>query len=156
MLRQISVATDGTVWGVNAKGKLYRRKDADSDWIRMISNSNVVFEAVSAGRRTNIWALDKNGDIYYCNDARNSRLGPIGGNGGSGHISGGWVIDGGWGYGGGGMGWYFQGDYDGMLYHHSDGGGGCGGGSCGGNLTQSKAGGGGYSWINAAYISKEF
>ncbi|MCP4090410.1 MAG: hypothetical protein GY746_11560, partial [Gammaproteobacteria bacterium] len=141
-LRQISVATDGTVWGVNVKGEIYRRKDDDSGWIKMISNNNVVFKVVSAGSSTNIWALDKNGDIYYCNGASDSGPGPIGGKGTSGSNG----KNGGWGYGGGGAG------YDDL----GGSGGGSGGGSCGGQVHMGYGGGGGYSWINEEYISKEF
>ncbi|MCP4089661.1 MAG: hypothetical protein GY746_07690, partial [Gammaproteobacteria bacterium] len=147
-LRQISVATDGTVWGVNVKGEIYRRKDDDSGWIKMISNNNVVFKAVSAGSRTNIYALDKNGDIYYCNGPSDSGPGPIGGKGASSRCES--CGGGGWGYGGGGAGNYYYA--------------GCGGGSCGGQklhispvpVVPPTAGAGGYSWINREYISKEF
>ncbi|MCP4075416.1 MAG: hypothetical protein GY744_04445, partial [Gammaproteobacteria bacterium] len=142
-LRQISVATDGTVWGVNGKGIIYRRNDYDGEWIKMISYNNVLFKTVSAGSSTNIWALDKNGDIYYCNGPSDSSPGPFGGKGSS------VGIDGGWGYGGGGAGKVHSnlGDYFNA---------GSGGGSCGGQILETFAGGGGYSWMNGEYISKEF
>ncbi|MCP4090844.1 MAG: hypothetical protein GY746_13795, partial [Gammaproteobacteria bacterium] len=74
LLKQVTVAADGTVCGVNGEGEIYRRKDDDSGWKKMISYHNVVFKAVSAGSSTNVWALDKNGDIYYCNGS--SDIGP--------------------------------------------------------------------------------
>ncbi|MCP4088448.1 MAG: hypothetical protein GY746_01455 [Gammaproteobacteria bacterium] len=80
-LRQISVAADGTIWGVNCKGQIYRRRDDDSGWMKRIAYSNFVFSAVSAGSSTNIWSLDKNDDIYYCNGPSNISPGPIGGKG---------------------------------------------------------------------------
>ncbi|MCP4088707.1 MAG: hypothetical protein GY746_02795, partial [Gammaproteobacteria bacterium] len=135
-LKQVTVAADGTVWGINRKGEIYRRKVDDERWIKLISDSNIVFKTVSAGRSSNIWALDKNGDIYYYNSPSDYGLTPIGGKGGSDGR-----IYGGWGYGGGGAGW--------------DSNAGSGGGSCGGSLRHSKAGGGGYSWMNGEYISME-
>ncbi|MCP4188294.1 MAG: hypothetical protein GY763_11900, partial [Gammaproteobacteria bacterium] len=108
----------------------------------MFSNCNIVFKALSAGSNSNIWALDRDWNIYYCNGPSDFVPTPIGGYGGYGH-----KVDypngaGGWGFGGGGHGLDYLG--------------GSGGGSCGGRKLKTSAGGGGYSWMNGQYISEEF
>ncbi len=71
-LIQVSVAPDGTfwgvpVWGVGPDNKIYYRNKNGSGWKNMSAHNHVYYTQVSAGRNTNIWARDINDNIYYYN-----------------------------------------------------------------------------------------
>ncbi|MCP4078449.1 MAG: hypothetical protein GY744_19995, partial [Gammaproteobacteria bacterium] len=73
-LKQVSVASEDTiggvsVWGIGTDNEIYYRKEDGSGWKNMSAHNffHVYYTQVSAGRNTNIWALDINDNIYYYN-----------------------------------------------------------------------------------------
>ncbi|MCP4127823.1 MAG: hypothetical protein GY753_12270, partial [Gammaproteobacteria bacterium] len=56
----ISVADDGTVWGVNRKNEIYRWKAADFNW----ENVSGTFKQVSVADDSTVWGVGPNNEIY--------------------------------------------------------------------------------------------
>ncbi|MEV7297687.1 tectonin domain-containing protein, partial [Streptomyces microflavus] len=62
-LADIGAAADGTVWGVNASGKIYRYAGDQNDknhWPEIPGN----LTRIAAGSRTNVWGVNSGGNIY--------------------------------------------------------------------------------------------
>merc|ERR1711933_20641 len=61
-LRHISVASDGTVWGVTKSYGIYRRDG--SKWTKIPGG----LKQIDVGSRTNIWGVNKDGYVYKYNN----------------------------------------------------------------------------------------
>ncbi|MDH3938748.1 MAG: hypothetical protein OEV68_15600, partial [candidate division Zixibacteria bacterium] len=57
-LKHVSVAKDGTVWGVNSSDYIYRR--AGNSWQRVSGG----LKQVSAGASDKVWGVNVNDNIY--------------------------------------------------------------------------------------------
>ncbi len=68
-LAQVSVGSDGEVWGVDASGKIFRRRD--SSWTQI----GGTLSQVSVGSAEHIWGVQADGDVFRRNGNSWSRVG---------------------------------------------------------------------------------
>ncbi len=63
-LKQISVAADGTVWGVNKQNEIYHKKDDDSEWEKVPG----ALTQISHGSDSNVWGVNSKDEIFRRKD----------------------------------------------------------------------------------------
>jgi virginiamycin B lyase len=59
-LAQLSVASDGTVWGINAQQQIYRFDPASQSWVNVPGS----LVQISVGSATDIWGVNYVGQVY--------------------------------------------------------------------------------------------
>jgi hypothetical protein len=67
LLSNVSAASDGTVWGVDKNGDVYRyvrHSDGSYGWELLKSQPKTKISVVAVGSETNIWVLDKDDNIF--------------------------------------------------------------------------------------------
>ncbi|KAJ7248366.1 hypothetical protein C8J57DRAFT_1240300 [Mycena rebaudengoi] len=62
--RPRGAGADGTVWGVDANGDIYRYTGDQGDPTHWVQIPGLNFIAISAGTETNVWGVTSKGDIY--------------------------------------------------------------------------------------------
>jgi hypothetical protein len=65
-LSKISVAADGTVWGVNKESKIYKWLNGIPQWEEVPGR----LATVAVGSKTNIWGVDRVGEVYRFHSPR--------------------------------------------------------------------------------------
>ncbi|MFH9826283.1 tectonin domain-containing protein [Streptomyces bobili] len=60
----MGAGADGTVWGVNAAGNIYRyagdQEESADQWVQIPGN----LTRIAVGSRTNVWGVNASGGIY--------------------------------------------------------------------------------------------
>ncbi|MCP4128381.1 MAG: hypothetical protein GY753_15160 [Gammaproteobacteria bacterium] len=67
--KQVSVAADGIVWGVNSDNKIYRLKDDNGAW-KMVPG--IPLKQVSVAADGTAWGVNSNNEIYRRKDDDNN------------------------------------------------------------------------------------
>jgi virginiamycin B lyase len=62
---QVSVSSDGTLWGIDANGKTWNFNQLAQTWTQMSSTPKM--SDISVGSMSNVWALDASGKPYQYN-----------------------------------------------------------------------------------------
>ena len=63
-LIDIGAGADGTVWGVSRTGTALRYTGDEGDPNHWVGIPDTNFSAISAGIKTNVWAVDSKGDVF--------------------------------------------------------------------------------------------